>query len=92
MRKISINIRESIILSGKGAQKDRPQKIVNWRNQRDIRFQRFEKGEQVRRRLFTVALVGLATYWILTHRDPSDWRYPKMLLSEIPKMPFRYFV
>jgi hypothetical protein len=24
--------------------------------------------------------------------DPSDWRYPKMLISELPKMPFRYFV
>jgi hypothetical protein len=24
--------------------------------------------------------------------EPSDWRYPKMLVSELPKMPFRYFV
>jgi hypothetical protein len=24
--------------------------------------------------------------------EPSDWRYPKMLLTELPKMPFRYFV
>jgi hypothetical protein len=36
-------------------------------------------------------LAAAGTVLALT-TEPSDWRYPKMLLTELPKMPFRYFV
>jgi len=39
-----------------------------------------------------IGLAGAALAWLATHREPSDRRYPKMILSQLPKMPFRYFV
>ncbi len=35
--------------------------------------------------------VGIAA-WLAATTEPSDWRYPKLLLTQLPKMPFRYFV
>ncbi len=37
-------------------------------------------------------LLGAAAAVLAAVTEPSDWRYPKMLLTELPKMPFRYFV
>ncbi|MGQ9476001.1 MAG: hypothetical protein ACUVRX_10935 [Actinomycetota bacterium] len=37
------------------------------------------------------AVAGLAA-WLAATTEPSDWRYPKLLLTQLPKMPFRYFV
>jgi hypothetical protein len=34
---------------------------------------------------------GLAAY-IAAMTGPSDWRYAKQLATNLPKMPFRYFV
>lgn len=39
-----------------------------------------------------VGSFAAAIAWIATHTDESDWRYPKMLITQLPKMPFRYFV
>lgn len=39
-----------------------------------------------------VGLAGAVVGWLATHAEPSDWRYPKMLITQLPKMPFRYFV
>jgi hypothetical protein len=36
-------------------------------------------------------IAGVAAYLAAT-TEPSDWRYPKMLMTQLPKMPFRYFV
>ncbi len=36
-------------------------------------------------------LGGLVAYLYAT-TEPSDWRYPKLLITQLPKMPFRYFV
>lgn len=44
------------------------------------------------RHLAAVGLAAALLGWLLTHTEPSDWRYPKMLLTQLPKMPFRYFV
>lgn len=37
---------------------------------------------------FVVALGVLLS----TRTNRSDWRYPKLLITQAPKMPFRYFV
>ncbi len=37
-------------------------------------------------------LLGAVVGALAAVTEPSDWRYPKMLLIELPKMPFRYFV
>lgn len=34
---------------------------------------------------------GVAAYLAAT-TEPSDWRYAKLLATNLPKMPFRYFV
>lgn len=39
-----------------------------------------------------VAAVGTAAGVLAAVTEPSDWRYPKLLLVNLPKMPFRYFV
>jgi hypothetical protein len=36
-------------------------------------------------------IAGVAAYLAAT-TEPSEWRYPKMLMTQLPKMPFRYFV
>lgn len=46
----------------------------------------------MRKILFLVLLLGAAAGVLAAVTEPSDWRYPKMLLTELPKMPFRYFV
>ena len=38
-----------------------------------------------------VVLVWLAA-WLATSTEKSDWRYPGLLITQAPKMPFRYFV
>lgn len=42
--------------------------------------------------LVILAATGAAAAWVLTHTEASDWRYPRLLLTNLPKMPFRYFV
>ena len=42
--------------------------------------------------LLLIAIVGALAAWVATHTDASDWRYPKLLITQAPKMPFRYFV
>lgn len=44
-----------------------------------------------KRALLLVGLIALAA-WLATNTEASDWRYPKMLATQLPKMPFRYFV
>jgi hypothetical protein len=43
-------------------------------------------------RILMAVLLAGALAWIATHTEASDWRYPKMLATELSKMPFRYFV
>ena len=46
----------------------------------------------MKRVIVAVGIVaGVAAYLAAT-TEPSDWRYPKMLMTQMPKMPFRYFV
>jgi hypothetical protein len=42
--------------------------------------------------LLMVAALVAAGWWLSTHRTASDWRYLKLLVTQLPKMPFRYFV
>ena len=42
--------------------------------------------------LITLAVLGALAAWLATHTNRSDWRYPKLLVTQAPKMPFRYFV
>jgi hypothetical protein len=44
------------------------------------------------KRLAVLALLAGAIAYLALNTDRSDWRYPKLLLSQAPKMPFRYFV
>lgn len=39
--------------------------------------------------LAAAAAIGL---WLTTKTNRSDWRYPKLIITQAPKMPFRYFV
>lgn len=43
-------------------------------------------------KIFLVLAVLALAAWIAPRANTSDWRYPKMLATQIPKMPFRYFV
>ncbi len=43
----------------------------------------------------TVIALGIAgglAAWLAATTEPSDWRYARLLLTQLPKMPFRYFV
>jgi hypothetical protein len=42
--------------------------------------------------MITAGLVGGLAAYIATKTGPSDWRYAKQLATNLPKMPFRYFV
>jgi hypothetical protein len=42
--------------------------------------------------LLALGLLAAAAAVLAATTEPSDWRYPKMLLVNAPKMPFRYFV
>lgn len=42
--------------------------------------------------LLALALTCAVAAWAMTHTEASDWRYPKLLVTQLPKMPFRYFV
>ena len=42
--------------------------------------------------LIAAALVGGMAAYIAANTGPSDWRYAKQLATNLPKMPFRYFV
>ena len=46
----------------------------------------------MKRLLILLLLLGAVAGVLAAVTEPSDWRYPKMLLTELPKMPFRYFV
>jgi len=46
----------------------------------------------MKRLMMLLLLLGAAAGALAAVTEPSDWRYPKMLLIELPKMPFRYFV
>lgn len=54
-----------------------------------------EGGDSLKKRtrlmLALGAAAGLAA-WLAATTEPSDWRYPKLLITQLPKMPFRYFV
>ena len=39
--------------------------------------------------LLLVAVLGAVVAYLATHTEPSDWRYPKMLATQVPRMPFR---
>jgi hypothetical protein len=42
--------------------------------------------------LITAGLVGGLAAYLAATTGPSDWRYAKQLATNLPKMPFRYFV
>ena len=49
----------------------------------------------MRKRTKLLLALGVAAgvvAWLAVTTEPSDWRYPKLLLTQLPKMPFRYFV
>ncbi len=54
-----------------------------------------EGGDTLKRRtklVLALAAAGGIAAWLAVTTEPSDWRYPKLLLTQLPKMPFRYFV
>jgi hypothetical protein len=42
--------------------------------------------------LMAVGLAGGIAAYLAATTEPSDWRYAKLLATNLPKMPFRYFV
>lgn len=42
--------------------------------------------------MFVAGLIAAVAAYLAATTEPSDWRYPKMLATQLPKMPFRYFV
>ena len=42
--------------------------------------------------LMIVGVAGGVAAWLAATTKPSDWRYAKQLVTQLPKMPFRYFV
>lgn len=42
--------------------------------------------------MLAMGAVAVLGAWLAATTEPSDWRYPKLLLTQLPKMPFRYFV
>ncbi len=42
--------------------------------------------------MITLGAAGGLVAWLAVSTEPSDWRYAKLLLTQLPKMPFRYFV
>ena len=42
--------------------------------------------------VIALGLLGGAAAWLAAATEPSDWRYARLLLTQLPKMPFRYFV
>ncbi len=43
-------------------------------------------------KLAVLAILGGLAVWLAATTDRSTWRYPKLLITQAPKMPFRYFV
>jgi hypothetical protein len=43
-------------------------------------------------RFVVLAVLVAAVAYLALNTDKSDWRYPRLLLKQAPKMPFRYFV
>lgn len=46
----------------------------------------------MRKMLIAAGIVGGLAAYLAAITEPSDWRYPKLLITQLPKMPFRYFV
>ena len=46
----------------------------------------------MKKALLALGVLAAAAGVLAAVTEPSDWRYPKMLLINAPKMPFRYFV
>jgi len=44
------------------------------------------------RAALALCVAGGIAAWLASTTEPSDWRYAKLLLTQLPKMPFRYFV
>lgn len=42
--------------------------------------------------LIALGLAGGVAAYLAATTEPSDWRYAKLLATNLPKMPFRYFV
>ena len=42
--------------------------------------------------LMALGLAGGIAAYLAATTEPSDWRYAKLLATNLPKMPFRYFV
>ncbi|NPV60792.1 MAG: hypothetical protein HPY75_14175 [Actinobacteria bacterium] len=42
--------------------------------------------------MIALGVAGATAAWLAMATEPSDWRYAKLLLTQLPKMPFRYFV
>lgn len=42
--------------------------------------------------LIGLGLAGGVAAYLAAATEPSDWRYVKLLVTNLPKMPFRYFV
>ncbi|MBC7231219.1 MAG: hypothetical protein H5T74_12615 [Actinobacteria bacterium] len=42
--------------------------------------------------VIALGIAGGLAAWLAATTEPSDWRYAKLLLTQLPKMPFRYFV
>ncbi|MEW6555032.1 MAG: hypothetical protein AB1384_12190 [Actinomycetota bacterium] len=42
--------------------------------------------------LVAAGLAAVLAAYLATTTGPSDWRYAKQLATNLPKMPFRYFV
>ncbi len=44
------------------------------------------------RMLIAAGIAGGVAAWLAATTEPSDWRYARLLATNLPKMPFRYFV
>jgi hypothetical protein len=44
------------------------------------------------RMLIVLGLAGGVAAYLAATTEPSDWRYARLLATNLPKMPFRYFV
>jgi hypothetical protein len=42
--------------------------------------------------LIALGLAGGVAAYLAATTESSDWRYAKLLATNLPKMPFRYFV
>jgi hypothetical protein len=47
---------------------------------------------EMKKMIVAAGVIVAAAAYLAATTEPSDWRYPKMLATQLFKMPFRYFV